>query len=313
MKLLVPADCAPDARHLLGISGGRDSVALLEALLHAGYGNLVLCHLNHRLRGEDSERDAVFVRDLAREHRLDVEIGEADVAGRAVRERVSVELAARRARFAFFQECSQKHGTTRLFLAHHADDQVETILLHLLRGTGLRGLSGIKPVARIAGLRVIRPFLETPRAEIPIPARFREDASNAEDHFLRNRLRRHAIPVLREQFGRDFEPGLRRMAEVLREEEKLMSSLAADALLRTMDSERTLRLPDLRALPVALQRRVIRLWLQSAALPGIGFGEVERVRSLYREESPPAKVNLPADWHVRRRAKRIFLEPPRQT
>jgi tRNA(Ile)-lysidine synthase len=310
VKLLIPDDCLPEARYLLGISGGRDSVALLEALLARGFRNLVLCHLNHQLRGEASDGDARLVEELGRDSDLEVEIGVDAVAERAVRERISLELAARRARIAFFLECAQRHGTDRLFLAHHAGDQVETILIHLLRGTGLRGLAGMRPVARIGGLRVIRPLLETPREEIPCPVRFREDASNQSDAFLRNRLRRHAIPVLREQFGREFGPALRRMAEVLREEDLFLNEMAVEAFASAQDEAGALRLTELRRLPLALQRRVILQWLRAAAVPGAGFREVETVGAVYREPSSPAKANLPGGWHVRRRAGRVFLEPP---
>jgi len=310
VKLFLPPDCAPEARHLLGISGGRDSVALLECLLAAGYRNLVLCHLNHRLRGIASEEDARLVRDLAQEQGLDFEIGEEEVAARATRERVSLEVAARRARIAFFQQCAQRQGTDRLFLAHHADDQVETILIHLLRATGLRGLSGMKPVTRLGGLTVIRPFLAIPRDQIPQPRRFHEDESNAGDEFLRNRLRHHAIPVLREQFGREFGPGLCRMAEVLREEDRLLQTLAEAAFAAAHDGAGGMQVSQLRSLPLALQRRVIRRWLQDAAVPGTGFREVETVRALYGPPSAPAKANLPAGWHIRRRAGRLFLETP---
>jgi tRNA(Ile)-lysidine synthase len=247
---------------------------------------------------------------LARENQLEVEIGEEDVGAWAAREKVSIEVAARQARLAFFQSCASRWATDRLFLAHHAGDQVETILIHLLRGTGLRGLSGMRPVARISGLRVIRPFLETPRAEIPLPPRFYDDESNAGDDFLRNRLRRHAIPMLRELFGRDFEPGLRRMATVLREEDRFLASLTREALTASLDERNELRMVTLRGLPLALRRRVIRRWLEDSAVPGTGFREVQTVLALDAGPRSPAKANLPGGWHVRRRAGKIFLEPP---
>jgi tRNA(Ile)-lysidine synthase len=310
VNLLLPPDCGPDSRFLLGISGGRDSVALLESLWAAGCRQLVLCHLNHQLRGSDSEADAAFVAELAPGYGLEVEIGTEDVRARAAREGVSIEVAARRARILFFQTCAARHGTNRVFLAHHADDQVETILLHLLRGTGKRGWSGMRPVSRLGGLVLIRPFLQTRRQDLPVPARFREDASNASDAFLRNRLRNRAIPVLREAFGRDFTAALCQTAEVLREEDRLLERLAEEALSSLRDGEDGLPLPGFRALPVALQRRVLVRWMDGSGVPGAGFRHVERARAIGLSSGTPAKSNLPGGWHLRRRSGRIFLQPP---
>ncbi len=310
MNLLLPPDCSPDSRLLLGISGGRDSVALLELLLAQGYRNLILCHLNHRLRGGDSEADAEFVAELAGEHRLHAEIEAEDVAERSGRERVSIEVAARRARIAFFKRCAERQGTNRVLLAHHADDQVETILIHLLRGTGMKGLAGMRPVARLGGLILIRPLLRMRREDLPVPSRFREDASNSSDAFLRNRLRNRAIPVLREALGRDFTPNLCRMAEVLRGEEQLLERLTNDALLSMRDRKAGLPLTTLRELPLALQRRVLFQWLTESGVPGAGFRQVEAARALYTDPDGPAKANLPAGWHVRRRSGRLFLQSP---
>ncbi|MBU6302716.1 MAG: tRNA lysidine(34) synthetase TilS [Verrucomicrobia bacterium] len=310
MNLLLPPDCSPETRFLLGISGGRDSVALLEALWAAGYRHLILCHLNHQLRGSDSDGDAAFVADLARAYGLEAEIGSGDVRALAARARISIELAARRARLSFFKECAARHDIPRVLLAHHAGDQVETILMRLLRGTGRKGLGGMRPVARLGGLILIRPFLQTRRDHLPLPARFREDASNATDLFLRNRLRNRAIPVLREAFGRDFTEAVGSMAEVLREEERLLEQWAGESLRSLGDGGNGLDAKRFRALPVALQRRVLLGWMSGAGVPGIGFRHVEAARQVGLGSASPAKVNLPGDWHLRRRAGSLLLDPP---
>jgi tRNA(Ile)-lysidine synthase len=116
--------------------------------------------------------------------------------------------------------------------------------------------------------------------------------------------------MLRDLLRRDFEPGLRRMATVLREEDQYLRTLTAMAMTSIVDDEKSLRLSPLRALPLALQRRVIRRWLREANISSPGFREVETVRALYRDPSSAAKANLPGGWHVRRRAGKIFLEPP---
>jgi tRNA(Ile)-lysidine synthase len=128
---------APGERLLIGVSGGSDSVALLDALVQSGWRPHV-CHLNHKLRGAESDADAEFVRDLARRYELAVTIAERDVAAMAAQEKVSLEDAARHARHGFFSDAARRTGVHKLALAHTADDQVETLLLRLLRRTSDR-------------------------------------------------------------------------------------------------------------------------------------------------------------------------------
>jgi tRNA(Ile)-lysidine synthase len=152
---------------MLAISGGRDSVALLHLLLEAGFTNLILCHLNHGLRGKESDGDAAFVRRLAMKHGLKCEIESEDVAALAEKHRISTETAAREARHAFLLRMAEKHDTWVVFLAHHAEDQAETILANLCRGSGLAGLAGMHAVQRLdSGLHLVRPLLQVRRNEI---------------------------------------------------------------------------------------------------------------------------------------------------
>lgn len=292
-------------RYLLGISGGRDSTALLQLLVEAGFRDLILCHLNHQLRNEESDADAEFVRELGEEFGLEVEIGVENVRDWAEEEKISIESAARDARHAFFHRCAEKFGTNRVFLAHHADDQIETVLMNLFRGAGPLGLGGMAIETGIRGLHLIRPLLETPRSELPIPAKFREDASNATSEFLRNRIRNDVIPAIENATGRDLLPVLR-TAKIIREEDIALSQVAAAELQQLLDGMR-LRVPELRELPVALQRRAIRAWLLGQAVEDVGFEDVEAVRGLLDQEAP-AKINLAGGRHVRRREKRLFLE-----
>jgi len=216
---------------------------MLDALVRLGYRPHV-CHLNHHWRGAASNADATFVRQLAKRLGLPVTIGSREVAHN--------EAAARRARQAFFERVSKKTGIRTLVLAHTADDQAETFLLRLLRGAGATGLAGIWPERQIGGLRVLRPLLDVSRKEVLkyIAAHklsYREDASNADRRFLRNRIRHELLPLLE----RDYNPGIRRVlrrtAEILRAE-----------------AERD---------PVALERRAIRRQLGS-----LSFQQVEEVR-----------------------------------
>ncbi len=310
--LQIPPNFDPKQRYLLGISGGRDSVALLELLLDAGFRNLVLCHLNHQLRGEDSEADSRFVQDLAQNLGLAAKVANREVLSLARQAGSGVEAAARRARLEFFAECAREFGTSVIFLAHHADDQAETTLINLIRGAGSTGLAAMEPVSTIGvgnlDLTLIRPLLNLERVEIPAPASFREDASNASDAFLRNRIRHRLIPEIERVTGRPLKPGLRRTAEILREEDRFLEALMAEKFDACQDR---LPVPALRELPVALQRRAIRAWLMHLSVAEVGFAEIEAVRGLVEPGASAAKVNLPAGLHVRRREKVLFLEGPR--
>jgi len=302
---------SPDERCLIGVSGGRDSVALLHQLLAAGFERLVVCHLDHGLRPESAE-DARFVADLAKQHGLEAVVGRQDIAARAKRRRQSLETAGREARYGLFAQTARNRECPRLFLAHHADDQVETFLFNLFRGAASGGLAGMRPLTTrvIEGvtLHISRPLLGTWRDEIDAyiaqhHLAFREDASNAELTHTRNRLRHEIIPQLEKAFGREIRRSIWRTAEILREEDALLQSL--------VDPESTtpaMSVSTLTKEPVALQRRTLHAWLRHGGVPDIGFEEVEKVRHLLTARV--AKANLPGGWHARRREKKLFLQPP---
>src|SRR6059058_5287367 len=152
----------PDARYLIGVSGGRDSVALLHWLIDLGYKKLIVCHLNHQLRGRSSDADARFVEKLAGKYQVDFEMGAAKVRVLAKKKKMSIETAAREARYSFFAKAAKRHRCHTIFLAHHADDLVETLLINLFRGAGSAGLVAIRESStrRIddVELTIVRPF-----------------------------------------------------------------------------------------------------------------------------------------------------------
>lgn len=308
-EALAAAELPRSGRFLLGVSGGRDSMALLHALSGFGQKRFTVCHLNHRLRGAAASADARFVEREARRLGLAYEGGTADTRALAKQQGLSLEHAAREARRAFFLTCARTHRCRTLLLAHHADDQAETCLLNLFRGTGMTGLSGMQKDARRDGLRVIRPLLTVSRETIAKyveehEIRFREDASNASLDFTRNRLRHEVLPLVEQVFGYSPRPALLRLAEILRAENEWMESL-----IPTPTSE--LSCQELRAMSLGLQRRFVLRWLRQEGIFEPGFAETEKVLSLLPLPDAPAKVNLPRGVHARRRAGRIFLEFPR--
>lgn len=301
----------PDARYLIGVSGGRDSVALLHWLISLGYEKLVVCHLNHQLRGRSSDADARFVEKLAGRYHVDFELGAANVRALAKKKKMSIETAAREARYSFFVKAGKRHRCHTIFLAHHADDLVETFLLNLIRGAGLTGLAGMRDVSgrHIDGvdLTIVRPLLSVWRSDIDKYVRehhlrFREDATNKNLAPTRNRIRNRVIPYLEKTLGRNIRQNIWRTAMIAAEEEKWHDNEVPDS------TNADLSVPKLRALPVALQRRAILKWLRAQNVSEVGFDVIERVRSLADREAPIAKVNLPRDRYARRRAGKIFVE-----
>ena len=251
----------PGAHVLVAVSGGVDSMALLHMLHKLGLENgwdLEVAHFNHLLRGNESNADEKFVRSAAEQLKLPVSSAAGDVRAHAERTGVSIEMAARELRHGFLVETAQKLRIKHIALAHHADDQVETIWLRLLRGDVGAGLGGIR-WKRAAGANAmfVRPLLNIWKAELRAYAAdqqidFREDASNLETHFLRNRLRLEVLPVLDQ-----FQPALReislRTAEIF----------AADKAFLEREAERWLneRHAPFSELHTALQREVVRIQL----------------------------------------------------
>lgn len=291
---------------LVGVSGGRDSMVLLHALLGVGFKNLVVCHLNHTLRGRSSEADARLVVAEARRLGLPLEHARAHTAEFASSQKKSLELAARELRMAFFEQCSARAKTKFLVLAHHADDQVETCLFNFLRGTGAAGLGGIKPVSQLGRCTVHRPLLGVSRTQIEAfrkshTIRFREDTSNAGLEHSRNKLRHRVMPLLAEVMGDSYRSAILRAAEILRSEEDWMSSLVPEVGPQ-------LDCKQLRAMHPALRSRVILRWLRQCGVPEAGYAETTRVLSLLDPANGPAKVSLPGNHHARRRTGVLFME-----
>jgi len=332
-------DFPPDARYLIGVSGGRDSVALLHWLTSLGYKKLIVCHLNHELRGRSSDADARFVQKLVatsnekivgqalrlsgqqkgkrsacpttKMSHINFELGRANVRSLARKKKTSLETSAREARYSFFAEAAKRHRCHTIFLAHHADDLVETFLFNLIRGAGLTGLAGMRNVStrRIDGvdLTIVRPLLSVWRSDIDEYVherhlRFREDATNKTLAATRNRIRNRIIPYLEKILGRNIRQNIWRTAIIAAEEENWLDREVPDS------TNADLSLSELRALPVALQRRAIMKWLRAQNVSEVGFDVIERVRSLADRDALIAKVNLPHDRHARRRAKTIFIE-----
>jgi len=290
----------PEGPLLAAISGGVDSVALLHALVAAGRQPIVV-HFDHGWR-IDSPADAIWVRDPARHYGLKYITGKRHPG----RKKEMREADARAARYRFFAQVARKLRTPHLVLAHHADDQVETFLLQLLRGSGAAG-RGMDPVSTRDGLVLHRPWLALWKKDLLAYARknkleWRDDSTNADTRHRRNLLRRDVLPYLRKKIGPHVESNLWRAAEIARAESEWLDQLCADVSLSA-----ELAVKPLRAAPLAQQRRTLLRWLQGRGVKDLAFADIEAVRALLTQ-SKIAKVNLSAGKHARRRAGKIFVE-----
>ena len=287
----------PGDRVLCAVSGGMDSVYLLDQMrrLLPSWGAVPLAaHFNHRLRGEESDRDEAFVRELCAEWGIPLVVGYAAGLGDS-------EAEAREARYAFLEKTADAEDCAWIVTAHTADDQLETMLLNLARGAGLRGLAGI-PFRRG---RILRPLLNLPRSLIARPFEEHrlscvEDSTNASYDFARNRVRHEAVPALCSVNPQAVRHAAM-AAEYLREDEEYLVSLAEEALsLQTGDG---MALRDLRSLPRPVRARVFR------ALFGHGLSawHIERLHEFCMEDTP-AFFDLPGCRAVRER-ERLFPAP----
>ncbi|HTI49473.1 MAG TPA: tRNA lysidine(34) synthetase TilS, partial [Planctomycetaceae bacterium] len=259
---------------LVGVSGGADSVALLRGLveLRASLGVRVrAAHLNHRLRGAASAADAEWVERLCHSLEVPVTIGSADVAIVSANTGRGLEEVARDERYRFLEKTARESGCPYIAVAHTADDQAETILHHILRGTGLAGLSGMPETRVLEGkAQLVRPLLTLRRIDVltwlqHLGQDFREDESNSDEAFTRNRLRRRLLPDLVRDFNPQLIDALCRLGQQAAETQSVVAACADELLDRALESatpnECRLKWQPLADRPRHLVREVLtRLW-----------------------------------------------------
>ena len=306
---------------LVAVSGGADSMALLTALhelrqeLAVG---LSVVHLNHRLR-DAADEDEAQVRHMAESLGLRFFSARKNVAALDARQGLSIEMAAREARYALFESVARRElrGRVAVATAHTAGDQAETILLKLVRGAGARGLSGIPSVRDHGIIRLIRPMLDVSRRDVLayLQARgvvWREDATNADPAFLRNRVRAELLPLLRERFNPAIQDALTRAATILGDEDAWLASLSAEILgdcrERLPSGSDRLLIDRLSIVPAAARRRVLRQWLVAGGVDGetLTFEGIEAIDHLVLRPRGSGRA-AGAGWAVERRYNGLHL------
>ncbi len=320
----------------VAVSGGADSVALLLLLLELREELgivLSVVHFNHKLRGRASDADEKFVAKLAAKHGLEFHLASADVAGKAKDERANLEDAARRARQDFFRALTESGVCERIAVAHTADDQAETVLAHILRGTGLAGLGGIHPVAG----PVFRPLLSVRRSELRAFLRvrkqsWREDSTNRDTKRMRARIRKKLLPLLEKQFQPAIVAHLCTLADLAREDEAFLDSVTVERLrtqVRKSGVQARIALDDLfqpwkkkgfnaeytedaestektRALTKRMVRRIVESIKPRQGQ--LGAGHVDAVLQLARGGQSGRSLSLPGGVAVRKeRDALVFL------
>ncbi|MDQ6707399.1 MAG: tRNA lysidine(34) synthetase TilS [Acidobacteriota bacterium] len=304
--------CATSTQIGVAVSGGADSVCLLHLLLESNR-NLTVVHVNHKLRGAESDADAVFVCDLAAKLQLPFELREIRTAAA----RDNLEQAARKARYAFFRELIASGAVDSIALGHTLSDQAETVLFRFLRGSGTAGLSGIRPSTSDG---FIRPLLGVARKEVEAWLRernipWREDSSNADVAFARNRIRHQLLPQLTRDWNPALPETLAQVAEWAQGEEEYWAAeidrIAARQLLHRPPAV-VLNAAALNGFPVAVGRRLIRRAIEIAKgdLRSVDFSHVERIRAMAFTIERGGRVQIPG-LDVRRSFEWIRLAPPR--
>ena len=301
----------------VAVSGGLDSVGLLRLLLELRKQLgivLSVVHFNHKLRGLEADADEQFVQALARKYKVDFHCDRGDVGAHATERHLSVEAAARKVRYEYFDCLLRREGLNRIATAHTLDDQAETVLMRLVRGAGSRGLAGIYPQlavhgSQLSGTSIVRPLLGIRRKELEVYLRevgqeWREDSTNRDLRHARNRVRHGILPRLERNLNPAVREALAETAEIARAEEEYWKNEIARVLPLVWEDGQltTAVLPEF---PLAVQRRVIR-----AAAESLGFRlEFRHVEEILEVSSGSRKsAALPDGWMVSRNRNALRFE-----
>ncbi len=302
-QMIQEGDCV-----VAGISGGADSVCLLfllEALRERLGFSLEAVHVEHGIRGEESLSDAGFAEQLCRQRGITFHLYSCDVPKRAAKEKLSMEEAARKCRYEAFEAVCAGKQQAKIAVAHNRDDQAETILWNLARGSGLRGMCGIRPVNG----KVIRPLLEISREEIEryLQERgqgFCTDSTNLSDNYTRNRLRRNILPELEESVNRQSRMHIAQAGERIRRAQEYLEGLAArraGELSEYCGEELRVLAKDFCREEEVMQEYMLRIWLDrpGAGMKDVGAVHLEEIKRLAAGQ-PGRRIELPGGRCVRR-------------
>lgn len=312
-QMLVPGE-----RIVVAVSGGPDSIALLSVLhaLKQDYSlDLMAAHLNHCIRGDAALHEAEFVKDISMKLGIPFQYGESDVPGLQKNSGRSLEETARTERYKFLREVARECGAQKIALGHHRNDQVETVIMHILRGSGIRGLRGMLP---IRDNLFIRPLLEIGRNEIlawlrDIQMPFMTDASNYDGTYLRNRIRHELIPLLVNGYHSKVEEAVIRLADTARKEDDYLSDVVKECMISwnqwPVGNEVSIRLPELSRLHEAVQNRIFLVIMNAMSGAGECTAQVhiKAIHGLVSSGKSEGYINLPGGMIAGRDHERLVF------
>ncbi|WP_374719650.1 tRNA lysidine(34) synthetase TilS [Parageobacillus toebii] len=296
----------PNSTVIVGVSGGPDSLALLHffwSIRQEWNITLIAAHVDHMFRGKQSEEDMNFVKHFCAARGIICEAVQMDVPAFQRESKLGVQEAARQCRYRFFGELMKKYKAHYLALGHHGDDQVETILMRLVRGSTSKGYAGIPAKRPFYGGYIIRPFLAISRADIDAYCRQhqitpRHDASNDKDDYTRNRFRHHVIPFLKKENPRLHER-FQSYSEMVMEDELFLEELAKDAMNKVMEKQHdiiTLKIEPFQAMPKPLQRRGIQLilnYLYKDIPSSLSSVHIHNIFTFLNRDHPSGRLDFP--------------------
>lgn len=306
---------------VVAVSGGPDSAALLHVLAglreREGF-RLTAAHLNHCFRGKEAEEDSEYVQELCAKLGVPCIAEVMDVPRFMSETGMGAQEAARQVRYRFLHKVAAETGSRIIATAHHGDDQAETILMRLVRGTGMEGLSGIPAQRYEEGISIIRPLLTITREEIEAYCDAQElhprhDRSNDSDKYLRNRIRRHWMPLMKRE-NSHLVDALTQLTALVRDENDLMDRIARETLAEIIHTKNTNTIVvvqnDFILHHVALQRRMIKLilsYLLESDTGNISYSHIEHIRQIIADTYPSARLDLPGGVQVRREYQRVVF------
>jgi tRNA(Ile)-lysidine synthase len=308
-------------RVLVGVSGGPDSVTLLHVLygLKKDYSlDILIAHLDHKFRGEESEADREFCEGLAGKYNLEIAWEEIDVPRITEEKGISPEEAARLERYDFFRRVAREKGIDKIAVGHTRDDQAETVLMRIIRGAGMKGLGGISPVKNIHGFTIIRPLIEISRKEVEDfisgeNLKFRKDSSNEKAIFTRNKIRLELIPFLERDFNSNIKEVLANMAENLQIENDFLSRYARrkfKGMSKIKQGEILINVKKFKNQPDAIRKRILRASLEELKgdLRRLTYQHWKEMEELISERPINSIVDLPAGISVTKDKTDIILK-----
>jgi tRNA(Ile)-lysidine synthase len=293
---------------LVGVSGGPDSIALIHAFVELSKTwpmRVGVAHLNHGLRGTESDDDAEFVISLANSLHLPCHVENINLSRKYSTTRSSLEEAGREARYKFFNEMAVREGFDKIAVGHNRDDNAELILINLIRGSGMSGLKGIPPVRG----KIIRPLICASRELIlsylnHYQLNYRIDSSNSDERFIRNKIRHHLIPLLKLQYNPKISDALNRLGEILSTEEEWLSQVIDQAMEQCVQSKSIhniiLSIDKLQTFHIAAQKRVIRSAVRHVKgdLRRISYSHVDAVTDLLKSNAQNLSLDLPENIRI---------------